>query len=102
MYKVKEGDTMAKLAARFFTTVEALLEVNTDIAERSGIRTPFSRAGHVNLPPRRLWPDDVLRSDNLPHDLSIWLTPGDQVHEFLYNFPLCRSPVSTRTKRVQN
>ena len=97
MYKVKEGDTMAKLAARFFTTVEALLEVNTDIAERSGIRTPFSRAGHVNLPPRRLWPDDVLRSDNLPHDLSIWLTPGDQVHEFLYNFPLCRSPVSNKT-----
>jgi hypothetical protein len=42
---VKSDDTLAALAVRFFTTVERLLEVNPDIATRSGIRTPYSRAG---------------------------------------------------------
>ena len=44
LYSVKEGDTMASLAVRFFTSLQQLLDVNPEIAERAGILTPFSGA----------------------------------------------------------
>jgi hypothetical protein len=79
MYKVKEGDSMASIATRFFTTVEQLLDNNADLAARSGILTPFSPAGDVNLGPRQLWHSNLLTSEKLPADYSILIMPGDEV-----------------------
>jgi hypothetical protein len=79
MYKVKEGDSMSGVATRFFTTVEHLLEVNADIANRSGILTPFSRAGDVTLGPRHSLSPAALTSDKLPAFHSFLLLPGEEV-----------------------
>lgn len=79
LYKVKEGDSMSGLATRFFTTVEHLLQVNADIASRSGVLTPFSRAGNVTLGPRAEWPTGLLTSDKLPADHALLIVPGEEV-----------------------
>jgi len=79
LYRVKEGDTMANLATRFFTSVQQLLDVNPDVALRSGILTPFSRAADLSLPAMASWAPDVLTSDDLPSELTLYIAPGDEL-----------------------
>ena len=76
LYTVKEGDSMAYLATRFFTTIEKLLEVNADISTRSSILTPFSRGANLTVVEHHLWSPDMLTSDNLPMNVSSFHTPS--------------------------
>jgi len=78
LYKVKEGDSMYGLARRFFTTIEELLAVNSDLAYRSGIRTTFSSNGDVMVAPllgQESPPPQFATSDYE----SMVLVPGDEV-----------------------